>query len=226
MATEQKSGDEGDLLEDTDPANEDESEDETEEGKGEKKTPEQQLADLATEVKRITTELNQTKRAITTVTRQRDEAREKLTKVAGDSGERPEDIANKLAEKDRRLAQVEAKARIRQIGSAVAAYLSEHHPLHVDAVEWLPAKVATLMSDEDIADDGEYLEDVLMEKIEPLAQKYVEKNPRQQRQERNKDGGAGGEGNRGQKVTKEVSELESLPIEYKNALAKMGRKIG
>ncbi len=228
MPDKQQSGDEGDLQEqDNDLAPEDESDNDDEQDEQDEKGKKPEKKEETNE-ERLARENKEIKKALRTANRKVSEFENRLTKLSGDSKETPEDLATQLAERERKLAARDMRLREQQVEIAVAKYLADNHKGWEDGVEWLPPKVMRQLTEEDITEDGEYDEEALDAAIEPLARKYVEKNPRQTQQskERGKDI-PGGEPNRSQSNgSQQKSGRDSLPDPFQKTLAKIeGRTV-
>lgn len=226
MAEKQESRDDGDLLkQEDDLAPEDESEetddDDEQEGDKKEKPESKDTKPKETNEERLARELAQTKKELRLEKRKASTAESRLTRLKGDSADEPEDLAAQLAERERKIAARDARLREQQVELAVSKYLADKHKGWEDGVEWLPAKVVRSLTEEDITEDGEYDEEALEAAIEPLARKYVEKNPRQTKAPRDTTGGAGGEGGRHQAGSGQVSDFDKLPLDMQNSLRKM-----
>lgn len=166
------------------------------------------------EVARLRKELRQAKAAVTTLTRQRDEATNKLAKVGeAADGADPETVVEELRQAREELASVRAANRKAQVTEAVREVLSqEKYAPYAGTVRYI---VPTLELDDeaDIGPDGRYDPEVLKEAALDAVKQYQQDNPRQPKRE--SAGGLGGDPARngaapGGKEQNELARLAGL----------------
>lgn len=134
----------------------------------------------AAELERVKKELLDAKKAIKTLTRQRDQATEKLTKVGQATGsDDPEAVADELRQAREVISQMKAEARKTQKAEAVREVVlsDEKYAPYQNTVRYI---VPTLDLDDeaDVGDDGRYDADTLREAAKSAVAQYVKDNPR------------------------------------------------